>query len=148
MTIEKVCYTPIRFLKTEIIDVDRSASLLEAERGVANTFLDEDNEPVHPFYDRFILQDSPAVTRGIPYLTRPEEPGAHVLPELGAAGAGEPALVSLCRAVAGRPGRELVLGGELPADHLPRAARGRQHGRESHHARQERELHQLPLRPL
>lgn len=66
MTIEvPLCYTPVRFIKTEVIDVERSMGQLGTETTVTGKFVEEKNDPVHLGFDKIILRERAGViTKG------------------------------------------------------------------------------------
>lgn len=62
-------YKPIRFIKTEVIDVDRSMGQLGEAQGQKNNFIQEQPDPVLPGYDEFILKQSDRdMTQGLKNL--------------------------------------------------------------------------------
>jgi hypothetical protein len=66
MTIDvPLCYTPIRFIKTEVIDVERSMGQLGTETTVTGKFIEERNDPVHLGFDYLIFKEkASAITKG------------------------------------------------------------------------------------
>ena len=59
-------YTPIRFVKTEIIDVEKSMGQTGSNpSSIPGTFIQEEDEPVLKNFDHFILKSLPGgITKG------------------------------------------------------------------------------------
>lgn len=65
MAVDKLCYTPIKFVKTEVIDVDRTSGQLGTERTAIGKFIEERTDPVQLGYDHLILKEKASgITKG------------------------------------------------------------------------------------
>ena len=61
------CYTPIRFIKTEVIDVEKTQAAIQGtESTVTGHFFEEKEDPTFLGYDQYILKALPSgVTKGL-----------------------------------------------------------------------------------